>query len=843
MKQIFLLLFLFLYTVNAQVTQEWVATYSGLQFPEPITSASYSQAVATDQQGNVYVTGYSLGAVNGNVYEYDIATVKYNSSGIEQWVRRYGSSNSTEVAWAMALDGEGNVYVTGYSYARIDSTQNLLTLKYSSDGALLWDDKLSSNKPSEGFAITVGNDGSVYVAGYSTGGGTGLDYVTIKYSSSGTREWVRFYNGPGNLTDVAWSIATDNNGNVYVTGQSRGTSNGDFLTIKYNSAGVTQWEARYNGPFNLDDGANSIAIDSAGNVYVTGFRLNNATTRLFVTVKYNTDGELQWVRPYPIGSVNNTFNEGNSVKVDNAGNIYVTGTRGSNTIATLKYNPAGTLLWERLTNGRFTYTGGWPLDKMMAIDDESSIYITFKPTDNDADFRTIKYDTNGLEVWAETYNSNGERFAITVDNQKNVYITGWEWSPTTLNYVTIKYSQEKEKRYPVFIVPGIAGTYSSEIGSAGDLPWLLERGVHPILSQIDPLANVYHDLIKTLENVGYEQDKDLFVVNYDWRLIPGPVDNVFDGHISGLSGASITDNNFSYAVDYLGWYIKKACERWGLEHNEELDSIDVITHSTGGLVTRSYIQSNAYGDIYDSMNNYRLPKIRNFVMIGVPNRGASKAWNPSQDNWIADIAYIAVLSKIINRAYQKVIQGVTIPGPDYNITLGSILNSNSEPDPVKFIKLYVPTIRYLLATYDFFDSGSGYVNLNNDEEVRNSILLDLNNGFDLIPDRNPNDFLDSAKVSVIYGTEKTTATWVQPRTDFELFAVLPFTAWKPQNVSSGTNWFKDISVPTGGDETVPTISSAGQFLNDSRAQLFPFSAVDHTSIVSKAEVQAAILNL
>src|SRR5690606_11134836 len=177
-------------------------------------------------------------------------------------------------------------------------------------------------------------------------------------------------------------------------------------------------------------------------------------------------------------------------------------------------------------------------------------------------------------------------------------------------------------------------------------------------------------IIKTFQNVGYVLDEDLFVVNYDWRVMPGPVDNNFDGHIDGISAASITSRQFKYGVDYLGWFLKQACEMWRQNNNnEELDSIDIISHSTGGLVARTYIQSDAYGGVYDNVNNYSLPKVRNLVMIGVPNRGASKPWNPLNDNWIADPAYRFVLSKMINRAYQKVKQGVTINGPDYSIDL------------------------------------------------------------------------------------------------------------------------------------------------------------------------------
>lgn len=397
-------------------------------------------------------------------------------------------------------------------------------------------------------------------------------------------------------------------------------------------------------------------------------------------------------------------------------------------------------------------------------------------------------------------------------------------------------------RYPVLIVPGIAGTYASNIQD--DLSWIMARGVPPDQLQIDPLGKVYHNIIKTFENVGYEQGKDLFVVNYDWRLVPGPNDNNINGHIDGLTGASLTDNQFNYGVDYLGWYLKQACEKWRENYNIELDSVDVIVHSTGGLVARTYIQSNAYGDIYDPLNNYSLPEIRNLLMVGVPNRGASKAWNPLHDNWVADIVYRFVLSKILNCAYQKVLKGGTVTGPDHNITLSSIQDSLGNPSKIIFINKYVPTIRGLLATYDFINFGSGYTNVNNDTEQRNSFVLDLNNGYDLYTNVDPNGFLNSARVSVVYGTGKSTYDLVEQRSDFETNAVQSFTDWLRKTVLSGTIWYKDlVSGGNNGDGTVPTISSAGQFVNDPRAFKYPFSVSDHTGMVSSVEVQSKMLDI
>src|SRR5688572_13821817 len=65
-----------------------------------------------------------------------------------------------------------------------------------------------------------------------------------------TQEWVERYDGPGNSGDGATSLAVDDSGNVYVIGGSNANITRDYATLKYNSAGVQQWEARYNGPGN-----------------------------------------------------------------------------------------------------------------------------------------------------------------------------------------------------------------------------------------------------------------------------------------------------------------------------------------------------------------------------------------------------------------------------------------------------------------------------------------------------------------------------------------------------------------------------------------------------------------
>jgi len=126
----------------------------------------------------------------------------------------------------------------------------------------------------------------VYVTGYSHGGISSFDYVTIKYSTTGDTVWVRRYNGPGNDYDYAHALAVDGSGNVFVTGFSWSGTSYDYATIKYSPSGDTLWVRRYDGPGNGTDEANALAVDGSGNVYVTGYSAGSGTFEDYATIKY-----------------------------------------------------------------------------------------------------------------------------------------------------------------------------------------------------------------------------------------------------------------------------------------------------------------------------------------------------------------------------------------------------------------------------------------------------------------------------------------------------------------------------------------------------------------------------
>lgn len=437
----------------SQVTQEWRSRYSS----GPGNLSDYASSLAVDASGNVYVTGTSYKGDFGTAnYNGNYTTVKYNTAGNEVWIRTYdGPQHESDAAAAVAADGAGNVYVTGSSEGEkhengIEDSSDFATIKYDAAGNELWVSRydISNGNSGGGRAISLALDGlgNVYVTGYSFDKETGYDYATIKYDPSGNQLWVRRHNGPGSGNDYVFSLAVDSLGNVYVTGQSFGSgTSDDFATIKYDTNGNELWVKRYDDAANGNDKGLDLAVDATGNVYVTGY-IDDAELSYtsYATIKYDAAGTELWVR---VG--NGAYVA--SLAVDGSGNVYVTGGSADNVAAanytTIKYDTQGNKRWLKSYDGP---GNGYDYPSSLAVDVCGNVYVTGSSPDIEGsnDYATVKYDTNGAELWAIRYNGPGNAgdgaSSLVVDGSGNVYVTGSSTGDGTgADYATIKYSQSQ----------------------------------------------------------------------------------------------------------------------------------------------------------------------------------------------------------------------------------------------------------------------------------------------------------------------------------------------------------------------------------------------------------------
>lgn len=327
------------------------------------TEFDNGESIKTDASGNIYVAGTFTGTVNfggiskSSAGQKDIFLAKYTKAGTLVWIQTAGGAED-DIATGLDIDADGNIYVTGSFSATASFDNNSLisagegdmyVAKYNNSGTLQWIRAGGGIKYDGGYDVAVDNQGNVYVTGVFTGNsyfsgipqsGIGvIDAFICKYDSTGALLWIQTAGGTN--TDVFPNgVDTDANGNVFIAGNLLGTASFsgislstagsyDIFIAKYNSSGTIQWAINDGGT--KTDMAYDIAVDSDGNVYVTGRFANTATfgnvTRQaatsinFYLLKYYNNGNFSWVKT----SATEGSDAGQDLTVDANNNIYVAG--------------------------------------------------------------------------------------------------------------------------------------------------------------------------------------------------------------------------------------------------------------------------------------------------------------------------------------------------------------------------------------------------------------------------------------------------------------------------------------------------------------------------------------
>lgn len=322
-----------------------------------------------------------------------------------------------------------------------------------SQPTLMWNSVYNGppDQGDEAISIAVDGAGNSYVTGSAFAANGSLDMITIKYNPLGQQLWIRSFNGSASLNDQGIMIVLDNVGSVYVTGYSYNlNSSQDITTIKYNTNGVLQWVQFYDGAFSGGDFASGLSVDAGGNVFVTGYETTAGFAFDFITLKYSATGALQWYQTYNGAAGINDETRG--IVLDASGNVYVVGSSDTiynsaplSTIVLLKYNNAGVLQWRRVYNSPIQ---AYAFAKKIAIDRNDNIVVVGFggiPAQGNNMF-TFKWDAAGNFQWFTQYNFGPNLYEqpndVVIDSLNNIIVTGQGIAPSsgsTNDYVTVKY--------------------------------------------------------------------------------------------------------------------------------------------------------------------------------------------------------------------------------------------------------------------------------------------------------------------------------------------------------------------------------------------------------------------
>lgn len=356
------------------------------------TSHDYARCIAVDVNGNTYIAGESgknwPTPDNYNGDTNNIVVVKLNSVGEHEWHKFYGTEEAHDIAFGIAVDVLGNVYITGQSGASwlgpslgpgmmpkqprhaFSGQYDIFVLKLATNGTYLWHTFYgSSGRYDIGLGIAIDSSGNSYVTArsYSTWSGPGPsphlpwpplhahsgdvngEIAVLKLNGNGDYLWHTFYGITG--TDYPYGIAVDSSGDVYITGHSPAPWNGpanqppkyafkgaglNTFILKLHTSGSYLWHTFYGSGRNL---AYGIALDGIGNVHVVGTSGSNWTGPAgeqprnahnglnycnIFVLKLTNNGIYQWHTFY--GRAENAVeDEHMGISVDAGGNVYTAG--------------------------------------------------------------------------------------------------------------------------------------------------------------------------------------------------------------------------------------------------------------------------------------------------------------------------------------------------------------------------------------------------------------------------------------------------------------------------------------------------------------------------------------
>lgn len=440
-KTSFLLTSLFLIAaiyVQAQPLRQWVATYNG-----PANTNDAITSMVVDDSGDVIVAGSSNGVGTGS----DIATIKYNSDGVTQWIQRYnGSGAGSDIPVQVVTDSAENIYVTGWTTG---TGADIVTIKYDKLGNQVWAVKYEGTGDDKPVWIETDDSMNVYVTGSSVV--TGQDIITLKYNSAGILVWSNTYNGSGNGNDYPVYLKLEDYNYCYVGGVSREAGD-DFLVIKYNSrTGIVVWDSTYNRSIGSTDRLTAMKWKDSDELYLTGTTNNGSGNDIWTLRVNGITGDTVWTNLYNGNTNGDDVPYG--IATNSTSRVYVTG-------KSVRFGSYYDLLTLRFDQGdgeleNENYYNGPANDEDVAYSilggDLPHVVGSSFGSLSGRDIVFIEYQADLDRNWVTRYNGvmSSDDVAVTlIEFDKAYYVAGTTTTKkATTNFILLKYVRKDSMKY------------------------------------------------------------------------------------------------------------------------------------------------------------------------------------------------------------------------------------------------------------------------------------------------------------------------------------------------------------------------------------------------------------
>ena len=400
---------------GSQFQQLWLKQFGSKQDDQALTT------VPDNTNQNIYVAG-SIGGLLGDSSSAnaDAFIRKYSSDGVEQWHRKFGTSNGDFID-TVAVDSANNVYGIGTTDFSLPSGLNLLgesnayLVQYDTNGGLGFEQKIDQGNLENGTGIALSSNDTIYVAGQSFG----IDLSTLAIDFS---PFINQYMSDGQFQaqidpsfdsqGSAFRVLLDKANNLYVVGIRDATFSladrnnpliGDVFVAKYNTSGQNLWSRTL---ASADaDFVNGITLDPSGNIYITGDtkgglpgNSNQGGTDAYLA-KFNTNGDRLWVKQYGTSGTDTST----GIAIDANGMIYLVGSTDGNLFENSNLGQLDGWLARVDSNGTVlnsTFIGTSENDRVnrISVDAAGTIYLAGETAGD-----LGETNQGGLDAWLAKY--------------------------------------------------------------------------------------------------------------------------------------------------------------------------------------------------------------------------------------------------------------------------------------------------------------------------------------------------------------------------------------------------------------------------------------------------------